>query len=486
MRFITQVLSGLALLPLASGCADIPPETLEEPIGEVAAPLATTDERFGFYGVGAQTFAHTFGSNSYINIGNQNDPARPRVIQALEPAMDPLPGEKVVVRVGLFNARLDGYGYGLDTFAASVRSFAKRRAEFYAYGFTKPTYRWFQPDVVMVHNIEKDQITTAIRRWRSKGIRLSDITFEIGNEPNYYVSMTPREYAYLYKQYHWTIKSEAPEVKVALGSLFAFELMPADARDQIGQLITLAGMKEYDSAVNSGLGKLSEPVVFLSTLGTSAVFGLGAEFWLWLTSAGERGIRDARNLLTSRFFAKTSTQYVSEVLDQLPADIAPDVISFHAYPADFKNHYGYDQIDAITDKLADDLRTLAYDKRRNVYPPAECTSDYCTRTGPEIFITEMGNINPYVSEGELALRLYYTVGHLKESSTVDRWFWYKTVGQDAQFELLKNATGVEPPFTRLTINPAYVAPKLPGRVPCAELNYTGGLYYYLATETFCE
>lgn len=483
MRFITRLLAGLALAPLASGCGEIPPQTLEEPVAEIVAPLATTDDRFGFYGVGARTFAHTFGSNSYINIGNQNDPARPRVIQALEEAMDPLPGEKVVVRVGLFNARLDGYGYGLETFAASVKSFAKKRAEFYAYGFRRPRYHWFEPDVVMVHNIEKDQITSAIRRWRYKGVRLSDITFEIGNEPNYYVSMTPEAYAYLYKQYHWTIKREAPEVKVALGSLFAFELMPADARDEIGKLITLAGLKEYDKAVNSALGTLSEPVWFLATLGTGPLL---ADFWLWATSAGERAVRDARNLLTSRFFARTSTQYVSEVLDQLPADMAPDVISFHAYPADFKKQYGYDQIDAITDKLANDLRTLAYDKRRNVYPPVECTSDFCTRTGPEIFITEMGNINPYVSEGSVSLRLYYNVGHLKQSTAVDRWFWYKTVGEDAQFELLKDATGIEPPFTRLTTNPAYVAPKLPGRVPCAELNYTGGLYYYLATDTFCE
>lgn len=49
-----------------------------------------------------------------------------------------------------------------------------------------------------------------------------------------------------------------------------------------------------------------------------------------------------------------------------------------------------------------------------------------------------------------------------------------------------STTGIEPPFTRLVTNAGYVAPKLPGRVPCSELNYTGGLYYYLATETFCE
>ncbi|HVJ18357.1 MAG TPA: hypothetical protein VM686_23215, partial [Polyangiaceae bacterium] len=278
------------------------------------------------------------------------------------------------------------------------------------------------------------------------------------------------------------IKREAPDMKVALGAFFAFEFMPEDARDRVAELIALKG--EHETA--GKLAGLNAARSYFAALGSPASVIL-AGLHQWGTYAGSRATRDTKNLLFTRFFSRTTVQYFSEVMDALPEDVAPDVVSFHVYPADFATRLSFDDINDTIDELADNLNRVAYEKRRGVYPPPMCTGDYCSLAGPSIMITEMGNINPYINEQELAYRLYFTTEHLASYlGLVDSWFWYKPVGHDAQFQLLEGQTGIAPPHTRLVSDPAYVLPPFPGKVPCSALNYMGHLYYYLANDAFCE
>jgi hypothetical protein len=497
MRYRARVFS-LVLLTSASFTACGPAPDTEpaageqvEPVASQSAALATsTDRRFGFIGDGSKSFAHTFGTESYLLIGNENNPSQPRVIDALTPAFDPLPGEHVVFRVGTFNARQDGFGQTINTFAASIRTFAKRRGEFYAnpFAITRPSYTWFRPNVDAVAQIEIPLIIDAIRRWHTKGIRDFDVSFEIGNEPNYFVSLTPADYARLFATYYRAIKKEAPAIRVAMGALFAFELMPQDSRDYIGSLITLKGEQETNAATNANLSWGTEAGPFLLTLGGSAVATLLLD--LWGSYAGERATRDTKNLLFDRFFNRTSKQYLSEVFDNLPSDIAPDVVSFHAYPADFKTRLAPSDISNTIDKVANDLRLLAYQKRSSLYPLPPCSGDVCPLTGgPEVWITELGNINPYLNEATLGNRTQYVADHLASSSTVDAWFWYKPVGQDGQFDLVKDDPAVGVPLTRLVSEPSYGTsqplPTYPAVIPCSALNALGNAYYYAATGSPC-
>lgn len=458
-----------------------------------ATVLHAGDMRFGFIGVGAREFARSFNTHTYALIGNQNDPDRPKVLQVLESINDPLPDEQVVVRVGLFNARRDGYGQTLEQFASSVKKFGQDRAKCYANPlcFTKPVYSWFQPAVGNVPSDEKIQIITAIRRWKSRGVRTSNITFEIGNEPNYFVSMTPGEYAFLYRQYYNFIKAEDPTIKVAMGAFFAFELMPQDSRNQVAKLISLLGEREVASKL-SPLDILMDARLFFNSI-TSPLPLAGMGLKAWGSYAGNRAARDVKNLLFSRFFDRTTLQYFTEVMNSLPAHIAPDIVTFHAYPADFVTTMRPETIHTIIDNLAADLRNMAYAKRPTYYPPKGCNEDTCdVMRGPEIRITETGNLISYANEEDFVVRMWNLLNYLSGQKNITHWYWYKPLGHDAQFDLIKSAMGISPPMTRLVWDADYgmiverPLPLYPKKIPCEELNMAGTYFYYLANGWYCS
>lgn len=426
----------------------------------------------GFIGEGEKEFAQKFGFRYYGLYGVQNDPGNPTSVHSLNEANDPPPGKNVIRKVAQLNHRQDGLGYTAVQFQESLKAFAQRRASWYANPFwwwSAPQYSWWSPDPGNLLKNERREIRNTINRDRLRGSR-SNI-WEIGNEPNLFPFMEPAAYARIFELYYREIKAMDPDARIALGSFFMPELIPDDARDYIGHLIMIKGSEEYDKAVDSWWNKQKEyagAAAWTGTLGLARWASLGLE--KWGAYAAERAARDVKNMLMRKLFGRSSAQYFQEVLNALPPDITPDLISVHPYMGDFKKRYPASNLLDIMERSIGEMRNHAASKRTY---PRYCDDGSCRQGGPGFFVTEFGNINPSMGEFDMADRMHQIL-HRFQSLGMQGWLWYKPVGNDKQFEMFQGTVGGFP-LTQL-VRPGFQWDAA-RTIECADFNYLGQTYW---------
>lgn len=119
-------------------------------------------------------------------------------------------------------------------------------------------------------------------------------------------------------------------------------------------------------------------------------------------------------------------QFLSELdqyNDQHQTKVQVDIGNFHIYP-----HRGLDSV----------ATTITDDTKNKIIALADLLSIEERGQNKEIFITEMGNVNIYFSEEQVAQVCSELVDFLKQQPTIIKWFWFMLYGYDPKFSILVN------------------------------------------------
>lgn len=119
-------------------------------------------------------------------------------------------------------------------------------------------------------------------------------------------------------------------------------------------------------------------------------------------------------------------QFLSELdqyNDQHQTKVQVDIGNFHIYP-----HRGLDSV----------ATTITDDTKNKIIALADLLSTEERGQNKEIFITEMGNVNIYFSEEQVAQVCSELVDFLKQQPAITKWFWFMLYGYDPKFSILVN------------------------------------------------
>ncbi len=136
---------------------------------------------------------------------------------------------------------------------------------------------------------------------------------------------------------------------------------------------------------------------------------------------GYPGIRRIIAVVDSNVITETSVY-----LDSLLTECKVDIGNIHIYPMGM----------VVGEGLMRSLREIA---------------DVYTKHGvTEIWVTEIGNANPYLSEEAVVEGMDYLIKMLACNTIgITRWYWYKASGYDHKFDGIK---GMPPPVTALEVD----------------------------------
>src|SRR5690606_23135379 len=288
----------------------------------------------------------------------------------------------------------------------------------------KPKFRFHKPQADEMVAADRMQILEAIQRDIAAG-RSGQTIWEIGNEPNLFPYLLPKDYANTVRAYYQLIKQADPNAAVAFGSLFDIDFMKADARSALNGVASTA---IFTAGAVTGY--------VLHWIG-GPVFGLIAGIY---TSAVLDDVRDV--MRDNIFFRYNTRQYFSLVLDNLDASIKPEAISAHYYPFDTEVRFMSDEIREHITYASAWLSADLYQNRGHFAP---------------VVMTETGNINWELDTEAKALPRMVEIldgadwGLPYNINFNALLLWYKPLRIDDKFN---SFTGVpiigidNPPFTR--------------------------------------
>lgn len=394
--------------------------------------ISSENTRLGFVGTGGLAFAQKFGLEYYTLEGN-HPASGGTTAYSLDSAFDPPAGLKVVREVAKLNERKDGLGESNAEFKTKLKSYATAMAKYRISPWTKkPSFSWYAPDPAKLVAAESSGIRSTVKRELTSTPLREGTLWEIGNEPNLFPAITPNEYANLYAAYHQAIRSADATAKIVMGSLFVPEVaedLKAKLKDELTEQIRA-------EMITAGL---------YNTLNSMGVF--------------QTVVNDVYVLMTSRILALSTSDYLSQVLAALPSGVVPDYISLHIYPYDDRAPF----IDANA-------------RRTQIASVVAAVQSSLASKGmaAPILITEFGNISQGKSESDVANLVTGLVGDFASTPGIEKWFYYKPTGADAQFALF--STG-EPPLAHLGLDASFSPAN--GDFKCVQLNAVG-LALYLA------
>jgi hypothetical protein len=438
------------------------------PIWPNSNPGSYSPVAYGAIGDAERQFAQMMNMGWYEIYGNhgQNADGNPNaLIMSLQATVDPPSGVNIVRKVGTIEARNDAHRYGQTEFGEDLTDYAFATAGWIAWPLEgcwgevsvpcirrwrfrlcrlrvpalctrpKPRFRFHRPQADEMVAADRMQILAAIQRDLAAG-RSGETIWEIGNEPNLFPYLLPRDYAETVRAYYQLIKQADPNAAIAFGSLFDVDFMKADARQELNEAATSA-IVAAGSATGAAVALLGGPV--------GPILGL--------ISGGFTGavLDDLRDMIRDDiFFRYTTRQYFSLVLDNLDTSIRPEAISAHYYPFDIAGRYTASE---IRTHIANSSGWLVSDlyQDRGQYSP--------------VVITEIGNINWELDTEAKALpRMIEILDGAEWGMNVGGdsgvnfnalVLWYKPLRIDDKFN---DFTGIpiidieNPPFTRFINN----------------------------------
>ncbi|MDB5105102.1 MAG: hypothetical protein JWP91_2791 [Fibrobacteres bacterium] len=402
-----------------------------------AGTAATTaDSRFGLVGTGGAAFAAKFGFRYYTLEGNYAE-GKGAVFSSVDPVNDPAAGFSVVREAAKLNVRTDALGQTNAQFQAKLSQYGKDLATWYvtpswARG-SKPAFVWYSPNANALIQAESLQIVETLRREKARIPAVTGTVWEIGNEPNLFPAITPAEYGAIFAAYRRVIKNEDPDAVVALGSLF----IPEDCEDLKAKL-----GEELETKMRLEL----QAAGYYNTLNSMGVF--------------PNLVNDMKTTLLSRMLALPAREYLRQALAAAAAVSAaarPDIVTLHVYP--------YDDRAPFLDSAA--LRAVLDTTMAGVKAMLSAGGNPAP-----LWVTEFGNIEQGLSEGQVAERSRRLVDAFSAGGALAMWFHYKSTGSDDQFSLFSSGPA---PLTRLAADAGFSPAS--GNFPCAKLNAVGRAYW---------
>ena len=431
----------------------------ESPTWTQTLPTTNSRQAYGAIGDAERQFAQKMNMEWYEIYGNhgQDGNGNPNaLIMSLDPTVDPPTGQNIVRKVATIEARNDAHRYGQKEFGEDLVDLAVSTAGWYIWPLEgcwveisvpcirrwrfricrpkvpalcarpKPQFRFHRPKADEMVAADRMQILDAIRRDSTAG-RSGKTIWEIGNEPNLFPYLLPKDYANTVRAYYEFIKQADPNAAVAFGSLFDVDFMKADAKAALNSMATTA-------ILTAGVSTGWVLSLFSPTL------GLIAGGYLALV------LDDVRDVMRDNIFFRYSTrQYFSLVLSNLDASIKPEAISAHYYPFDIEGRYTSNE---IINHIAYSSGWLSADlyQDRNQFSP--------------VIITETGNINWELdTEAQALPRMIEILDGAEKGVPFDDYFWnfntmvlwYKPLRIDDKFNAATDIPFADidnPPFTR--------------------------------------
>lgn len=415
---------------------------------DVTGPGVVATNKIGFVGDGAVEMKKKMHAKALVAIGNHLPDGRLQNLINVSTDADYAAGEWVVRRIGKLDGRIDGLGYVPSQQESDIQGWVEDKAySMLPFGPSDPgPYDWWSPNVSALIAADDAQIAQAVTALRGTPAAQQNV-WEIGNEPNYFPSLTPKEYGQLFNAYAAAVRTRDPDARVAIGALWSPDLMmsPSDFRQMI---VDIAKSKALEG----------KPDIIPN--------------WI-LREIGE-GVGDMLYRRTA-WYNGHAAEYLREALKEVPAWLAPIDVSLHAYPLDIRN------------PVADSTLVAAMNTMiTQVAAEVEAFNARSARSKkPQVFVTEYGNVNPGFNVYRARDRMEAMTRELANGGLVEAAFYFKPIGVD---RALSSALGVAAPITRLVHEETYAFPyPTPDNpLPCADLNAIGLSLYTLINGAPCS
>jgi hypothetical protein len=350
---------------------------------------------------------------------------------ATNPGEHPTPnGIRVIREVAKLEHRLDDLGMSNNDFENRLLRFFMKSFSHHAktllMGDPLGAIDWWEPDHEALVEAEQYQIwqkLSEIRTW--SGVETT--WWEVGNEPNLWPPITPKEYANIFSSYYNTIKanpqgSEFAQVGVSIHSnnfLYSAKEMISLSMSQRIQayqdIIDNAALIGAGTGLvlGGGIGLVTvEPTTALAIAAVTAV--IGGIAGKVIEEAFDKAVRDTKNALSSKIsynnLPQATTNWFTDFIQELPDDTPPDFIGYHTY---FLLLNSRPDLNTITQTINSDILEMqlawvekfapqdlpAIQAITQQNPLANLTAiTVQTSIGPKnippVFITEFGNILP--------------------------------------------------------------------------------------------
>lgn len=230
-------------------------------------------------------------------------------------------------------------------------------------------------DLDKIFNYEEPYIATLINNPDSSG---KGLHWFIANEPNMFPYLEPKDYAEYYARYCLFIKSLDPTARMLPGGLW------------------MTSLENPYAAINSYLRRL------IPELPISLLYDAIPDEFTWY-----------------RQFLSELDRYNIEHQTNVQVDIG----NFHIYP--------HPALDSVATQITDDAKN-------QISALANLLATEERGKNNDIFITEMGNVNIYFTEEQVAQVCTELVDFLKTQSAITRWFWFMLYGYDPKFSIMVN------------------------------------------------
>ncbi len=398
------------------------------------------DYRFGFTGTGGEAFTEKFRLRYYALEGNYEAGLAPYT-SSTYPGHDPVSNKTAIREVAKLNVRMDDLGESEEQFQSRINEYVMDLLTWYLVPIgPKPGIKWYSPNVEELIKAEKPLIEETIQRDQVKDSDWLGSIWEIGNEPNLFPAITPNEYAELFTAYYRVIKKADPSAPVALGALYLPEATQ-DLRPRLEEYLDFKLSTELQD--RNMLDPVQEAGIYTSLL------------------------QDLQDELFNRILSQSGSEYLASILDRLPPDVKPDLISLHVYPYDDREPLQTrdERQDQIAAALAGIIDVL--DSRNLVIP---------------LFITEFGNTNAELSEIQTKAIVEDMLQVFQSEARVEAWLYYKPTGFDKSLFAILGGTG-KAALTRLVWDENFSPAD--GNFSCDKLNSIGRMYYEKSVGSSC-
>jgi FG-GAP-like repeat/Glycosyl hydrolase catalytic core len=264
-------------------------------------------------------------------------------------------------------------------------------------------------------DLEKQIIPKLIANWKASHPSGDPLVIEIGNEPNIYPSMEPTTYAWYFDMWRKEVRArlaevqDPPPVKFMSGGLWIFEGYPLAMQKAVRQGAQFAigriPLLKYPSGVHacgSFWNPLDPPRLCVDWTTVDLTPGIDIRF---------KGYADTLGYFNS----------FANALKDGPVDIA----NLHLYP--YVANYAQWGAGNVA-KHVDNLNAFA----EKIGPKA---------TSGEVWITELGNFNPFGDEhaNRKLVRPLLSELRSRASSRITRWYWYLDKSDDPKLDAMGGA-----------------------------------------------
>lgn len=338
-------------------------------------------------------------------------------------------GTNTLMKVGMFHMGDDGLRESFDAMQEKLLSWVIDRMRYRLNPFNwsgAPQLDWYRPDPEKLLESEGPAIAERLAKDEEDG---RESWFEIMNEPNGFRWVDPYDAAKVFIAYRDFIKSVNPNSKVVGPSLWDWNLVPEDTREEarkrVFDIAKIYAAQYINAEVDRRLSRLPR---FMRSAARGTTRGIVNALFL------PTMVEDIYNALAERLYKYDTGEYLAVMMEQIAEYEKPDFLSVHFYPLDIGRRFSAPEVVGVMEETLGHLQQAC--------------------PGVPFLVTEYGNANPYIGPEEVRWRMTCMHEFFDSRPDIRRWFFFKPTGVDGQ--VTKFLPGVPPPFSRFVDSAGYV------------------------------